>query len=198
MGMIDVERRPDGVAMVILDHPTKPVNTLSPAVVEEFNEKVAPLLDEDGVRAVVVVSAMSGETNRLIALAQAIQERPVPRELDALVSTDLLEQGRQAIQVEMHGHQALAVFPILDYKQDQIGVMTLALDVAGPLTLIRNSQVAFAVTVFLLIGVLVYGEEFPFSRLIGFLLVWSALAVLMAEGIVQRARQQSNMAMGGN
>jgi 3-hydroxyacyl-CoA dehydrogenase/enoyl-CoA hydratase/carnithine racemase len=57
MGMIEVERRPDGVAVVVLDHPTKPVNTLSPAVVEEFNQKVAPLLDEDEVRAMVVVSA---------------------------------------------------------------------------------------------------------------------------------------------
>lgn len=36
---------------------------------------------------VVVVSAMSGETNRLIALAKEIQEFPDPRELDVLVST---------------------------------------------------------------------------------------------------------------
>jgi aspartate kinase len=36
---------------------------------------------------VVVVSAMSGETNRLVALAQAIQERPSPREMDVLLST---------------------------------------------------------------------------------------------------------------
>ena len=36
---------------------------------------------------VVVVSAMSGETNRLIALANAIQETPDSRELDVLVST---------------------------------------------------------------------------------------------------------------
>jgi aspartate kinase len=36
---------------------------------------------------VVVVSAMSGETNRLIDLAQQIQERPEPRELDVLLST---------------------------------------------------------------------------------------------------------------
>jgi 3-hydroxyacyl-CoA dehydrogenase/enoyl-CoA hydratase/3-hydroxybutyryl-CoA epimerase len=57
MGMIRVERRPDGVAVVVLDHPTKAVNTLSPAVVKEFNEKVAPLLDEKSVRAMVVVSA---------------------------------------------------------------------------------------------------------------------------------------------
>ena len=36
---------------------------------------------------VVAVSAMSGETNRLIALANEIQARPDPRELDVLVST---------------------------------------------------------------------------------------------------------------
>ncbi len=62
--MIHVERRPDGVAIVWLDHPEKPVNTLSPAVVEEFNEKVAPLLDDDDVRAMVVVSAKTGHLHR--------------------------------------------------------------------------------------------------------------------------------------
>lgn len=36
---------------------------------------------------VVVLSAMSGETNRLIGLAQQIQETPDPREMDVLVST---------------------------------------------------------------------------------------------------------------
>ena len=36
---------------------------------------------------VVVVSAMSGETNRLLALADEITDRPVPRELDVLLST---------------------------------------------------------------------------------------------------------------
>jgi aspartate kinase len=36
---------------------------------------------------VVVVSAMSGETNRLIALAKEIQAYPDPRELDVIIST---------------------------------------------------------------------------------------------------------------
>ncbi len=56
---------------------------------------------------VVVVSAMSGETNRLIALAREIQTHPDPRELDVMVSTGeqvttallsmaLLELGLQA------------------------------------------------------------------------------------------------------
>ena len=36
---------------------------------------------------VVVVSAMSGETNRLIGMAKEMQEQPTPREMDVLVST---------------------------------------------------------------------------------------------------------------
>ncbi|MGE5524970.1 MAG: aspartate kinase [Rhodospirillaceae bacterium] len=40
-----------------------------------------------GHQVVVVVSAMAGETNRLIALAKEIQARPDPRELDVMVST---------------------------------------------------------------------------------------------------------------
>ena len=40
-----------------------------------------------GHQIVVVVSAMSGETNRLIALAHEIQKYPDPRELDAMIST---------------------------------------------------------------------------------------------------------------
>jgi aspartate kinase len=40
-----------------------------------------------GHRLVVVVSAMSGETNRLIALAHEVQENPSPRELDVMIST---------------------------------------------------------------------------------------------------------------
>ncbi len=40
-----------------------------------------------GHQVVVVLSAMSGETNRLIGLAREIQATPDPRELDMLVST---------------------------------------------------------------------------------------------------------------
>jgi len=40
-----------------------------------------------GDKVVVVVSAMSGETNRLVALADAISEFPDPREMDVLLST---------------------------------------------------------------------------------------------------------------
>jgi aspartate kinase len=40
-----------------------------------------------GHQLIVVVSAMAGETNRLIALAKDVQSEPDPRELDVMVST---------------------------------------------------------------------------------------------------------------
>ncbi len=52
------------------------------AVAEKVNRDRAA-----GHDLVVVVSAMSGETNRLIALAKDIQNQPNARELDVLVST---------------------------------------------------------------------------------------------------------------
>ena len=54
--------------------------------IEGVAEKVAAFR-EQGHDIVVAVSAMSGETNRLIGLANEIQEQPTPRELDVLVST---------------------------------------------------------------------------------------------------------------
>ena len=54
--------------------------------IEQVADKVARFV-ANGDNIVVVVSAMSGETNRLISLAHEVQDRPVPREMDVLVST---------------------------------------------------------------------------------------------------------------
>ncbi|GAA5315313.1 MAG: aspartate kinase [Candidatus Pelagadaptatus aseana] len=54
--------------------------------IEAVAEKVAGFRAQ-GHDIVVAVSAMSGETNRLIGLAHEIQEKPDPREMDVLVST---------------------------------------------------------------------------------------------------------------
>jgi aspartate kinase len=54
--------------------------------IEQVADKVAGFR-ADGHGVVVVVSAMSGETNRLIELAHQVQDRPVPREMDVLIST---------------------------------------------------------------------------------------------------------------
>ena len=54
--------------------------------IQAVAKKVAATRD-NGHKVVVVVSAMSGETNRLIALANDISEFPNPREMDVLLST---------------------------------------------------------------------------------------------------------------
>src|SRR6478735_8925978 len=54
--------------------------------IEAVADKLAKF-HADGHQLVVVLSAMSGETNRLIGLAKAIQDTPTPRELDVLVAT---------------------------------------------------------------------------------------------------------------
>lgn len=58
----------------------------SPDRIKNVAKRVARFT-ERGDQVVVVVSAMSGETNRLIALAKEVQANPDPRELDAVVST---------------------------------------------------------------------------------------------------------------
>jgi len=58
----------------------------TPERIENVAERVKGWHDQ-GHQVVVVVSAMSGETNRLVELAKSIQEQPAPRELDVLLST---------------------------------------------------------------------------------------------------------------
>ena len=54
--------------------------------IQQVADKVKGFRDQ-GHDIVVVVSAMSGETNRLIGMANQIQDKPSPREMDVLVST---------------------------------------------------------------------------------------------------------------
>ena len=58
----------------------------SPERIKNVAKRVAKARAE-GHDIVVVVSAMSGETNRLVALAQEMQEQPDPRELDVVLAT---------------------------------------------------------------------------------------------------------------
>ncbi len=58
----------------------------SPERIRNVAQRVAKYKAQ-GHQVVVVVSAMSGETNRLIALAKEIQKHPDPRELDVVIST---------------------------------------------------------------------------------------------------------------
>ncbi|MEI6543274.1 MAG: aspartate kinase [Methylococcales bacterium] len=54
--------------------------------IKSVAEKVKKVQDQ-GDQIIVVLSAMSGETNRLIALAKQMQTQPTDREMDVLIST---------------------------------------------------------------------------------------------------------------
>ena len=54
--------------------------------IEAVADKIARFR-EAGHDLVIVLSAMAGETNRLLALAREVMEQPPPREMDVLLST---------------------------------------------------------------------------------------------------------------
>jgi aspartate kinase len=58
----------------------------NPERIKTIAEKVAKFASQ-GNKIVVVVSAMSGETNKLISLAKEMMKFPEPREMDSIVST---------------------------------------------------------------------------------------------------------------
>ncbi|RPI47541.1 MAG: aspartate kinase [Betaproteobacteria bacterium] len=58
----------------------------SPERIKHVAQRIARFVSQ-GHKVVVVVSAMSGETNRLIGLAKEVARNPDPRELDVMVST---------------------------------------------------------------------------------------------------------------
>jgi len=74
---------------------------------------------KEGNQVVVVVSAMSGETNRLIGLASEIMERPVAREMDVLVSTgEQVTIALLTMAIQQAGHKAKS------YTGSQIKMLT--------------------------------------------------------------------------
>lgn len=79
---------------------------------------------------VVVVSAMSGETNRLLALAREAQSVPDPRELDVLLSTgEQVTIALLAMALQERG------CPACSYTGGQVSIMT---DVAHTKARIQN------------------------------------------------------------
>ncbi len=74
---------------------------------------------EKGNKMVVVLSAMSGETDRLIQLAHGLTKRPNPREMDALVSTgEQVSISLLCIALEAIGIKAKS------YNGDQARILT--------------------------------------------------------------------------
>lgn len=74
---------------------------------------------ENGHDVVVVVSAMYGETDRLIRLANALTHFPEPREYDALISTG--EQVSTALlSIALNANKC----PARSYTGQQVGILT--------------------------------------------------------------------------
>jgi aspartate kinase len=89
--------------------------------VERIREVAKKLIKhhQQGEQLVVVVSAMSGETNRLIALANELNDRPHGRELDVLLSTgEQVTIGLLCMALEQLGVQATS------YTGSQVRILT--------------------------------------------------------------------------
>lgn len=72
-----------------------------------------------GHQLVVVLSAMSGETDRLLGLARAIQNPPSPRELDVVLSTgEQITIGLLAMALEARG------VPAVSYTGAQVTILS--------------------------------------------------------------------------
>ncbi|UVJ45366.1 aspartate kinase [Pseudomonas sp. LS1212] len=86
--------------------------------IEQVADKVKKFR-EAGDDLVVVLSAMSGETNRLIDLARQVNDQPVPRELDVIVST-----GEQVTIALLAMALIKRGVPAVSYTGNQVRILT--------------------------------------------------------------------------
>ncbi|MFI9651920.1 aspartate kinase [Guyparkeria halopsychrophila] len=99
------------------------------SVAERVQRSVA-----NGDSVVVVVSAMSGETNRLIGMANEIQAEPTPRELDTLVATGeqvtiaLLSMALQARGQEARSYTGAQVRILTDSTHTKARIQSIDTD----------------------------------------------------------------------
>lgn len=86
--------------------------------IKNVARKVANI-KEEGNDVIVVASAMSGETNKLIGMANEIAERPDEREYDALISTgEQITSTLLAIALNSMG------YPAVSFQGHQIKIVT--------------------------------------------------------------------------
>lgn len=86
--------------------------------IKNVAKKVAKVKDE-GHDVIVVVSAMSGETNKLVGMAHEMAERPDEREYDALISTgEQITSTLLAIALNSIG------YPAVSFQGYQIKIIT--------------------------------------------------------------------------
>jgi aspartate kinase len=90
----------------------------SPEKIKAVAERVLDY-SRDGHEMVVVLSAMSGETDRLISLANSVQDRPDSREMDVLLST-----GEQ-VTISLFAMAIKAAgFDAISFLGDQVKIST--------------------------------------------------------------------------
>jgi aspartate kinase len=90
----------------------------SPERIQAVADKVIHYRNQ-GHQLVVVVSAMSGETDRLLGLAASVSDRPVPRELDVLLAT-----GEQATIALLSMALQARDCPARSYTGSQVHILT--------------------------------------------------------------------------
>ena len=94
---------------------------------------------EEGNDVVVVVSAMSGETDKLISLANQVSENPDPREMDMLVSTgERVTIALLAMAIQSLGHEAQS------FTGRQAGIMSDAVHTKARIEKISGERVKHA------------------------------------------------------
>jgi len=104
--------------MALIVHKYGGTSVGSPERIKNVAQRIAKW-SRAGHQMVVVVSAMSGETNRLIALAKDIQPNPDPRELDVVASTgEQVTIGLLAMALKEQG------LPAKSYTGAQVHVLT--------------------------------------------------------------------------
>ena len=86
MDTVTIHHQPKGKPMALIVQKYGGTSMGTPERILNVARRVKRWHDH-GHRIVVVVSAMSGETNRLLGLAKSITDNPNPRELDQMVST---------------------------------------------------------------------------------------------------------------
>lgn len=86
--------------------------------IQNVAKKVAQFVD-DGHQVVVVLSAMSGETNRLTMMAKEMQARPCKREMDVLLTT-----GEQVTIALLSMALQQKGYPAISYTGWQVPIVT--------------------------------------------------------------------------
>ncbi len=107
MDAVRITMEEGGIAVVTLDCPGKKVNTLSPELLEEFDATAARLLDDDRVRALVLVSAKpdtfiaGADLDVLAGMTSAEQPARLSREGNAMLRR--LAESPKPVVAAVHG-----------------------------------------------------------------------------------------------